>query len=294
MGLEPEGESSPGGTENPGTTGGGLPPAGSSSTSVDEVGSSTSSGGQTEGSDSSTTGCVVDGPAVPPDPENPDSRCLGSDLEDACGCGYRCTLYKEDDESFESPWRHSGCFPVDPAPVALGDACVHEDFSWSGRDNCPAGSMCEDFDRDGQGVCREFCSRDFDYECAEPDAVPWVGCQDCGCVCQVSCSPLEDECGDGQACYLGYGLGLCAPTPLEAGGLGDPCEYTNACDGGLACVDSTFVAGCDTAAGGCCTPFCDVASPDCPAGTECSEIWDPGEAEAPILEGLGYCLVPES
>lgn len=230
---------------------------------------------------------------MPPDPENPDSRCLYSELEDPCGCGYRCTIYQDEEESYESPWQNSGCFPIDPAPVGIDDPCVHEDFAWSGRDNCPDGSMCEDFDFDGLGVCREFCSRDFDYECADPDAVPWVGCQECGCICQVSCDPLEDECGEGRACFLGYGLGICAPTVPDAGGLAEPCEYVNACGAGFACVQASFVPGCDPDGFGCCTPYCDTASPVCPEGSECVELWEPGEAAAPILEGLGYCLIPE-
>ena len=233
------------------------------------------------------------GPTVEPDPDDPDSRCLYDGLD--CGCGYRCTLYVENENDLGNPWNKSGCFPLDPDPVGLGEPCVHEDFAWSGRDNCPAGSMCEDWDRDGQGVCREFCEPwDPEYQCADPNAVPYVGCQECGCMCQVSCDPLASECEDGFACYVSGTIGQCAPDASGKGGaFAEPCEFTNACDGGLMCVSADAVPGCPDGFFGCCTPFCDTEDPTCPEGTECSLLWDPGEAIAPILEGLGVCVAPQ-
>lgn len=238
---------------------------------------------------SSTTGCVDAGPTVEPDPDDPESRCLRDALD--CGCGYRCNTYA-DDEFDPTQWSHNGCFPLDPDPVGLGDPCEFQDFPWSGIDNCPAGAQCQDWDRDGFGTCKEFCEPDGDYECAQPGAIPYIACQDCGCVCEVSCDPRVDECDEGQGCYLGHVIAQCVPDASgELGAFGDPCEFFNACDPGLACLQADAVPGCESALG-CCAPYCDVDDPDCPEGTECQLIWEPGEEATPILEGLGYCAAP--
>ncbi len=271
------------------TTGLDPEPVGSSTSVAPLPGTSSSSG---EPGSSSTTGCVDMGPTVEPDPDNPDSRCLYDGLD--CGCGYRCTVYVEDENDNDNPWGNSGCFPVDPDPVGLGDPCIHEDFSWSGRDNCPPGSMCEDWDRDGQGVCREFCEEgNPDYACTEENAVPYSGCQKCGCVCQVSCDPLGSDCAEGEGCYIAGAIGLCAPDASgEGGGFAESCEFINGCDAGSMCVSPDVVPGCPDGSAGCCTVFCDVADPQCPDGTVCELIWD--EPAARPLADLGICVDPAS
>ncbi|MBV1861795.1 MAG: hypothetical protein KUG77_25470 [Nannocystaceae bacterium] len=289
--------------QTPGTTGGSTssaPPPGSTGSAVPDPtmgGTSTGVAESTTASSSgapgsSTTGCVDEGPTVEPDPANPESRCLYGEFD--CGCGYRCTTYAYSQEQWNQ-WANNGCFPVDPEHVELGDPCVSENEPWSGFDNCPAGAQCQDYDRDGLGTCKEFCDLgDPDFECADPEAVPYVACQDCGCTCEVSCDPRVNDCSEGEGCYLGSTLALCAPdASQEAGAFGDPCEFINACDPGLACLGAEAVPGCDGLAG-CCTPFCDTDDPQCPEGTECAQIWEPGEAAVPILEGLGYCVTPGS
>lgn len=288
VGSTPGGSSSSGEIASSGTT---AVPTTTGSDPTTSGASSSSTTVQGESSDASTTGCVPDGPTLPPNPDDPESRC--SVVDQDCGCGLRCTLYIPDEDTYYQPWDNSGCFPADPEPVALGEPCVHEDFTWSGRDNCPVGAMCEDFDRDGVGVCREFCHNSMPDECTEPDAVPWVGCQECGCVCQVSCDPRDDGCGEGNGCYLRYNLGICGPTVPEPGQQGDPCEFENGCAPGLACIGADSAPDCDPKLGsGCCTPYCDVSDPVCPEGSQCEQLWAPGEAAAPILEDLGYCILP--
>ncbi len=276
----------------PGTSSTDAP--GSTSTTAEPPGSSTTTRVDTSDSSASTTGCIDEGPTVAPDPDDPESRCLSSDLEFDCGCGHKCNVYVPNEEFSGRIWENSGCFPLDPEPVGLGDPCVHEDFAWSGRDNCPDGAMCWDVDGDGTGVCHNFCSYDEDFDCGEPDAQPWIGCQECGCVCQVSCSPLLGDCAVGEICTLSYALGICVPDYSEKNGApGDPCNHDSECASGNACLDASAVPGCGVEGSfGCCSPYCDASDPTCPEGTECLELWDPGEAQAPILEGLGYCVDP--
>ncbi|MCR9164955.1 MAG: hypothetical protein NXI35_30020 [bacterium] len=255
---------------------------GSSSTSSGEP-PSTSSGAESSGSSTGT--CVDVGPTVEPDPDTPDSQCLSNGLD--CGCGYRCTHYVPGGDSGVSPWDNSGCFPIHPEPVGIGDPCEHQGDPWSGYDNCPAGSMCEDINRDGVGTCVEFCEPyTDDFECSDPDAVPWIGCQACSCICKSSCDPLGDDCAEGEACYILNNMGHCAPIHPDPGGLGDECEFPNACNPGLGCH---YYDGCGP---GCCTQYCEVAAPDCPEGTVCESLWEPDVEVATAIEGLGIC-VPE-
>ena len=101
--------------------------------------------------------------------------------------------------------------------------------------------------------------------------------------------PGEDAClpaGDAWACLLD----LSGP---DAGTDGDPCEYENACDPGLLCMDGARVPGCQTA--GCCASFCDLEEPNtCPLkdqGAECVPYYAIGEAP-PGKENLGFCGLP--
>lgn len=275
----------PDGTTEPEPTTGVGPTTGVDTTGVGSTTEPTGSS-PTEGPGSSTTGCG--GPTVAPDPADPETRCLWNDLD--CGCGYRCNTYAVEGDEY-SQWSHNGCFPVDPDHVELGDACESQEYPWSGLDNCPPGAQCQDWDRDGVGTCKEFCDGDSNYECSQPGAVPFVACQDCGCVCEVSCDPRLDECEEGEGCYLLSTIAQCGPDGSgDQGAFGDPCEYINACDPGLACVNAKAVPGCKEAS--CCVPYCDIDEPICPEGTQCQLIWEPGEEATPILEGLGYCAAP--
>lgn len=275
-----------------GTTGGvadpdpttGANPTGHGSTSAAPVGSSS-----TTAAESSTGGCIDEGPTVAPDPNDPETRCLWDGLD--CGCGYRCNTYTVDENDY-TQWFNNGCFPLDPDHVELGDACEFREYPWSGLDNCPAGAQCQDWDRDGFGTCKEFCDGDPDYECSQPGAIPYVACQDCGCICEISCDPRLDECEEGDGCYLGSLIGQCAPDASgDLGAFGDPCEFINACDPGLACIGAKAVPNCESGSG-CCAPYCDIDDPVCPEGTQCQLIWEPGEEATPVLEGLGYCATP--
>lgn len=104
----------------------------------------------------------------------------------------------------------------------------------------------------------------------------------------ADCDPLAQDCPEAEACYIIDGGGACAPDASgDDGGPLDPCDFVNACDPGLQCVDAAAVPGCLGDAG-CCTPFCDVDGADaCPFGS-CTPVFEPGEAP-PGLESTGVC-----
>jgi hypothetical protein len=75
----------------------------------------------------------------------------------------------------------------------------------------------------------------------------------------------------------------------------DPCEFRNACDPGLLCLDSEAASSaCDPRAQGCCQPFCEL--PDAPAPTPTKNA-SPGStpmmAIPPGYEDVGFCGIPE-
>lgn len=208
--------------------------------------------------------------------------------EQDCEPGFKCSPYLP--EGGYNIWGHSGCFPVDPNPVEVGDSCSYEGEVYSGHDNCPDRSFCHLPDENGVGECREYCSTPYNGTCADPGTTPYVGCQECECICEPTCSPLESDCPDGRMCVVTWGLGTCAPDASGDGGfVGDACEFINTCKPGLTCVEGSFVPGCESSA--CCTPYCDVTDPVCPVESECSGIWELGTAP-PGLKDLGWCIDP--
>ena len=102
------------------------------------------------------------------------------------------------------------------------------------------------------------------------------------------CHPLLQNCADGEACYPVNDGALCAPI-AEPAQAGDVCEFINACDIGLVCVNADAVDGCAGGAG-CCAPLCDVASGLCDdPEAVCTPYWEEGTAP-PALEDVGLCL----
>ena len=82
---------------------------------------------------------------------------------------------------------------------------------------------------------------------------------------------------------------LCAPDgfPDQENGVGTGCEFINACDSGLACLQP--IAGlCPEGASGCCIPYCSLSAPDCPADLECLPYYYP-DTVPEGYEDLGVC-----
>lgn len=230
-----------------------------------------------------------------PDGGGPGIEC---DLEaQDCPRGFKCMPYSSQGGSW---WDATACFPVDPEPVGLGEPCQWEGEPWSGIDDCGFAQVCWSFEPGDGGVCKGLClfENPGDWEtvtCEDPAAFPFVGCQDCFCSCETHCDPLAQDCVAGQACVASADIFLCVPDASDdMGAYGDPCEFLNACDPGLMCLDADTVPGCEGGVG-CCTPFCDVTLPNaCPGAAEgqtCQAWYEPGQA--PVgLENVGACALP--
>jgi hypothetical protein len=232
---------------------------------------------------------------VPPDAGGSPFEC-NLEAQD-CARGFKCMPYSSQGGSW---WDATACFPVDPEPVGLGEPCQWEGEPWSGVDDCGFAQVCWSFEPGDGGVCKGLCLFEnpgdwTSVTCEDPAAIPFVGCQTCFCWCETQCDPLAQDCAAGQACVASSDIFMCVPDASdELGAYGDSCEFINACDPGLMCLDPDAVPGCDGPVG-CCTPFCDTTQPNaCPGaaeGQECQPWYEPGDAP-PGLENVGVCAVP--
>lgn len=213
-------------------------------------------------------------------------------VADDCPPCFKCAPWAEDGGS---AWNAANCRPVDPEAVGPGDSCRVEGSPVSGIDDCDEDSMCWVTEAGAnEGTCLAFCRDGPDGPtCDGPGFVCHIGNGGVLPLCRPTCNPLLQDCPAGYGCYAGAD----SPAPLcfqdasgEAGELADPCTFLNACDPGLSCQSpGDSVAGCTTE--GCCTPFCDVLAPACPAAApQCVPWWDLHDVSPPAgLEDLGIC-----
>ena len=208
-----------------------------------------------------------------------------------CPEGAKCTLVSEGG----GWWSGTKCVPVtgDGQP---GDACLAIDPG-SGLDDCAEGKLCWDLDVMDQGICVEPCST-FDpvVPCTDPNKFGCVVLSEGFGLCYPGCDPLIQDCPPEDVCIPSGDLMVCVPDASGAGGqVFDPCEFANACDAGLLCLNPSAAIECDANAGGCCMPFCDLSDPNvvCPgSGVSCVSLYEEGMAPPQYVE-VGICVVPE-
>ncbi|MCA9657921.1 MAG: hypothetical protein KC486_06220 [Myxococcales bacterium] len=246
---------------------------------------STASSTSTSTGDSGTTGCSFLG--CPEDQPVPYYQC-DINAQD-CPAGEKCNLWGTDGDW----WNAAKCVPVVEDPDKAGEACTALQSGYSGIDTCEMGAICWDVDENNEGTCIAYCLGD------------WLSgvlvCPE-GHFCEVSrvitlcmpiCDPILQDCADGDLCLpLNEAFGCVLDGSGDAGAFGDPCEYADACDPGLVCLNPQYVPKCQ--AGGCCSPFCDTGAPNtCPAADmECLPWFDEGLAP-PGLEHVGVCGIPQ-
>lgn len=271
-----DGAEETGGT--PLTETGGTP---SPTTGIDEPGSSGGSSGEGEGG--TTCSFLHCGGDVPKGGE-----C--DQWAQDCDDGEKCSAYADDGSN---AWNNTKCVAVMDDPGVPGDVCTVEGSGVSGVDSCEKGAMCWDVDVDtGLGHCIALCTGtpeapvcDAGFECAIANDVLNL--------CLPVCDPLAQDCVGDDVCIPNVDKFVCV---LDASGdegqTFDPCEYGNACDPGLLCLDPSAASECDAAAGGCCLPFCDLTAPDCPGvGQDCEAFYTQGTAP-PGYEAIGFCALP--
>jgi hypothetical protein len=191
-----------------------------------------------------------------------------------------------------SSWNATRCVPVVLNPDKIGESCTALQSGVSGIDTCENGAICWNIDYEtDEGTCVAYCIGDWEngFTCPgghECRGGRWIT------LCMKICDPILQDCPGDELCLpLQESFGCVLDASGDAGAYGDPCEYANACDPGLVCLNPDYVPKCE--AGGCCSPFCDTGEPNtCPGeGQECLPWFEEGEGP-PDFESVGVCSLP--
>jgi hypothetical protein len=205
-----------------------------------------------------------------------------------CPDGEKCVPYASDGGNV---WNANKCVMV------TGDGAVGDTCTWGGiveaTDDCGADSICWDvMDVDGQllGVCTEYCGGTADDPICPPETSCIIINEGSINLCIVNCDPLLQDCGAGLGCFWANTAFSCIFTAGEIP-TGEPCGYINDCAPGNFCTTADALPACNGSA--CCTPFCDLADPQCGAvaGTECVTFFEEGMSP-PGYEDVGVCVLP--
>ena len=283
-----------GATNNPATDSAGTTSAGDDTTTTTTNGNTTPpdpTGGSTGGADTGNTSCSF----------------LGCDTTDGGGPATECDVWAQDCPEGQKcmPWANDGssawnatkCTDVMENAGMPGDECTVEGNGVSGIDSCQKASMCWNVSAEtGTGVCIGFCTGSQEApQCNEPGTNCVIANDGVLILCLPGCDPLQQDCPNMDLCIpqpMGDGFVCVLDASGEEGQQNDPCEFANACDAGLVCLDPTLASECDPQALGCCLPFCDISAPDCTnAGADCLPWYEMG-MEPPGLENVGVCGIP--
>ena len=246
----------------------------------------------TTSSSDETDGCPF---VCPGDVGEWDWEC--SQWDQDCPAGQKCAAWANDGGG---SWNALKCVPIAEDPKAVGEACTAEGSGVSGIDDCELGAMCFDVDPEtNEGTCYAFCMGSEALPvCLDASSQCNITGEGILTLCLPSCSPLLQDCNEGEGCYPVDEGFTCAPdvSGPDAGLYGDDCEFINVCDTGLFCDELGGVPNCMGSLG-CCNAFCDVsvADPDavCPdvaQGQTCVAWYEPGTAP-PGLQDVGRCTV---
>ncbi|WAS94776.1 hypothetical protein [Nannocystis punicea] len=238
----------------------------------------------TTGSAPSSTTRDSDGFITPPDGGTHGPHC--DQWVQDCPEGQKCSPFADDGGN---SWNNLKCVDVVRDPGGLYEPCENFGANASGEDSCDVGLLC------WEGKCLGMCTGSPDKPgCTDPDASCILTSEGVLTLCLPKCDPLKQDCDPGQVCIPSPFDFVCViDSSGEDGQLFDECEFANACDPGLFCVDPQLASECDPQFVGCCQPFCDITQPNtCPGqGQECLSWWgqDPPQ---PGHEKLGICGLP--
>lgn len=206
-----------------------------------------------------------------------------------CPDGFKCMPWANDGGG---SWNAAKCTPEAADPGQPGDPCVAEGSGTSGIDDCVKGTMCWFLDAENKGTCIDMCTGSIDAPtCPDQSQVCDISNDGVIIICLNTCYPLTQDCPDGQICFWdGATEFICDFDASGAEGqYQDPCAYINVCDYGLWCAGPASVPGCGSD-DGCCTPYCSLAQPECPAGTVCEPWYEEGSVP-PGQEDIGGCVI---
>ena len=209
-----------------------------------------------------------------------------------CPEGQKCAAWADDGSN---SWNSTTCVDVAPDGGAVGDDCTSTG-NLTGIDSCAFGAMCWNTNAEGVGTCVALCTGSAEAPLCPNNTPCTIANMGSLNLCLSTCDPLLQNCDGEDLCIPNGDNFVCV---LDAGGeegqANDPCEFANVCDPGLVCLDpATGGMGCDAAAGGCCSPFCEFPDGACPnADQSCVQWFDPAmlPANDPLLD-IGVCGVP--
>ena len=205
-----------------------------------------------------------------------------------CGPGEKCNAWAE---GGGSSWDATKCVPVDADPDGIGEPCTVEGGGVSGIDSCVKGAMCFGTGDDNMGTCIEQCSCSLENPvCTTQNTTCSITNDGVLALCLPICDPLDiGACGGGDVCISSGEFFICViDASGDAGGVGDNCQFANACDPGHFCGSNNgMFPGCDDV--GCCTPFCELTAPQCPQGTACMAWYEEGMAPK-CFDDVGACI----
>lgn len=224
--------------------------------------------------------------------QTPDALCSVSQCDvwaQDCGDGEKCVPYSSTGDGTFGGCSDSRCSELDPDPRAVGETCTIADGPWSGVDDCDISAFCWNVDPDtNQGVCVAMCAGSEANPACEDEALScfqYAGTSVIACV--PSCDALAPECPPAMTCAMSIAndyAPLCISQSLDVPtGTGTDCHFALGCGSGFACVAADSVPGC--AGDSCCTPVCDLATPQCPPEQSvCTQV--PSTAA-----GVGACVI---
>ncbi|MBK7827583.1 hypothetical protein [Nannocystis sp.] len=207
-----------------------------------------------------------------------------------CAPGEKCAAWADEGVA----WNATRCIPVTGDKVP-GDVCMTEG-GLSGIDNCEAGAMCWDVDAKNMGTCFALCKgTSMAPTCDEGFSCSYAS-ESVLNLCLPECDPLVQDCAGDKLCVPNHVTFVCVPDASgDMGKTNDPCEFVDACDKGLVCLNiSAGSSACMKDAVGCCQPVCDfTAMETCPNfDQECVQWFDPMMPIPPGLEDVGVCAIP--
>ncbi len=208
-----------------------------------------------------------------------------------CPEGQKCAAWADDGSN---SWNAVKCVEVTGTGTP-GDDCTTEG-NLTGMDSCIEGVMCWNTNAEGIGTCIALCTGSTEAPMCPKNTPCSIYAGGSLNLCLSFCDPLLQDCPGADLCIPNVTNFVCV---VDAGGeegqANDPCEFANVCDPGLICLDpATGGAGCEQAAGGCCTPFCKFPDGACPNPDQsCVQWFDPMmlPENDPQLD-IGVCAVP--
>jgi hypothetical protein len=200
-----------------------------------------------------------------------------------CAPGLKCAAWIDDGGD---AWNATRCVEVVDDPQDVGAPCTAE-VGATGNDDCGFAAMCFHLDEVNEGTCHALCGG----TAADPQCAQGTTCVIANdgvlTLCLDTCDPVTPQCAEGLGCYPFDEQFVCLTTYDDSDYLED-CTIIATCNPGNACIDGEAVTGCEF--DGCCTPFCDLDTPDtCPAESiGCVPYYPEGEAPEGF-ETVGFC-----